>query len=825
MIEGTNDSPTAFSNTALVVDESTPVDTGNLITDNDGVGADQDLDGPNLQVTAIATGAEAGPNGTPVLDPAVDVVGNYGNLDWANDGSYTYNLNSDAANVNALGEGQTATETFTYTMGDHTTLVLATPTTSTGTAGTVLGTGDSALLGGDLTDPEGNGFADEDAGYNASFSANDEPGFGGGEFSFNVFDNRTGGGTNKWCCNSAGGTTPDGNGLWVAAEFDQPYVLTHFTITSSNDSPDRDPRVWEIQGSNDGVNWTTVFAYTDTSASPFTARNQVLLYTSASGRTDLTGGATQFESSTGYTHLRYFVDSTGNNNHALGELEFFGRPEVEDSAELTVTITGANDAPYLVTQPDSSTGIPDQVINEDGTLTLNVSSYFDDVDTIDGLVFDLTGVTPTGDLVSVTDPLVATLDPSTGLLTVTLPAHAAGVADLTIRARDVDPSLSSTDPNYFRGTEVSSSFQLTVNPVADAPLLEVEPIAGVVGQPVPMGIETERVDQDGSEGLAVTIADIPAGATVTWIDENGDPQTFTPTPDPLDPTNLLDSLTVTTTDPADLQDLLDSMTLTLATVSAVELVVTATAQEGGDTSNTASTTVSLAAQAEELPVFGFTLRSDARVGDNPLLAPNQLSEIEIDPVTLARGQELAGGDDSGTPSDDVEEVDAGKDVGQHRLNVLLAASRAVSRSVNAGQQQPGLSLTLDGEIHLSSEELGFVEVVRRLVAEEFAPGEYRLEAEGRQQFDFVLDVTAPLPDGVLQFLNNYLVELDGLNLDGAAGPEDGGEAGTNTESGDAGSGDAAPSAGSVGLLGLVGGLFGGGSKERRQKRSENDSAE
>ncbi|MDE0636331.1 MAG: hypothetical protein OXI43_10840 [Candidatus Poribacteria bacterium] len=63
----------------------------------------------------------------------------------------------------------------------------------------VLGTGTGALLGGDLTDPEDDGAPDADEGYNAIFSANDEPGFGGGEFAFNVFDNILGGGNAKWC--------------------------------------------------------------------------------------------------------------------------------------------------------------------------------------------------------------------------------------------------------------------------------------------------------------------------------------------------------------------------------------------------------------------------------------------------------------------------------------------------------------------------------------------------------------------------------------------------------------------------------------------------
>ena len=49
-------------------------------------------------------------------------------------------------------------------------------------ASKVLGTGAKELLGGDLADPEDDVNPEEDKKYNAEFSANDEPGFGGGEF-------------------------------------------------------------------------------------------------------------------------------------------------------------------------------------------------------------------------------------------------------------------------------------------------------------------------------------------------------------------------------------------------------------------------------------------------------------------------------------------------------------------------------------------------------------------------------------------------------------------------------------------------------------------
>jgi hypothetical protein len=174
----------------------------------------------------------------------------------------------------------------------------------------VRGTGTAALVGGDLTDPENNGQADANVNYNATFRSSIENGFGGGEYAYNVFDNRVGGGNDKWCCDQSAN-------LWVEANFGtQRYFLTSFTATSSNDTPGRDSDIWNILGSNDGVNYTTIFAYNKNGTSPWgNTRNQVNQY---SAGTDF---ATQ---TMGYSIFRYQSVSTVSSNHALNELEFFG---------------------------------------------------------------------------------------------------------------------------------------------------------------------------------------------------------------------------------------------------------------------------------------------------------------------------------------------------------------------------------------------------------------------------------------------------------------------------------------------------------------------
>ncbi|MCG9129948.1 PEP-CTERM sorting domain-containing protein [Candidatus Poribacteria bacterium] len=195
----------------------------------------------------------------------------------------------------------------------------------------LLGTGTNSLLGGDLTDPENDGAADADEGYNAKFSSNNEPGFGGGEFSFNVFDNILGGGNAKWCCGPGGGI-PD-EGLHITAEFDMAYVLTHFTVSSANDVPARDPTEWEIQGSNDGEDFTTIYARDGDTI--WTERLQVARFDA---------GEDFDVQKTGYKFFRFVTFNTASNPNGayfqVGEVEYFGvdsTTDVDPKAKLTTT--------------------------------------------------------------------------------------------------------------------------------------------------------------------------------------------------------------------------------------------------------------------------------------------------------------------------------------------------------------------------------------------------------------------------------------------------------------------------------------------------------
>ena len=198
-------------------------------------------------------------------------------------------------------------------------------------AETILGIGTAALLGGDLTDPEDDGIEGPGNGtnFNATFFASDEPGFNnlaGSEGAFNVFDNQVGAGQTKWCC---GTSFPQ----IVGAQFDKSYFLTHFTVTSGNDTPNREPRVWQIQGSNDGNTWTDIYSRNDPNASLWGGVfNQVR-------RFDVN---VDFDPPGAYTQFRMKTDATGAAGGAffqINEIEFFGT-EIPEPSTMVLGLIG-----------------------------------------------------------------------------------------------------------------------------------------------------------------------------------------------------------------------------------------------------------------------------------------------------------------------------------------------------------------------------------------------------------------------------------------------------------------------------------------------------
>ncbi|MDQ0381665.1 GH92 family glycosyl hydrolase [Amycolatopsis thermophila] len=113
---------------------------------------------------------------------------------------------------------------------------------------------------------------------------------GAGEVAVNVLDGRP---ESKWLAFASSG--------WVQAEFAEPVAITRYGLTSANDAPERDPRDWTLQGSDDGTTWTTL----DTqSGQTFGARFE----------------ARQFRLATPATHRFYRLDISANHGADIVQL-------------------------------------------------------------------------------------------------------------------------------------------------------------------------------------------------------------------------------------------------------------------------------------------------------------------------------------------------------------------------------------------------------------------------------------------------------------------------------------------------------------------------
>ncbi|HUS36738.1 MAG TPA: LamG-like jellyroll fold domain-containing protein [Verrucomicrobiae bacterium] len=243
----------------------------------------------------------------------------------------------------------------------------------------ILGTGAESLLKGDLTDPDNNGLdalgAATDPSWNwVSINSSHEPDFEGGENSFNIFDNKVGGGNDKWCCDDPTVDAP----VWVAVEFANPVSLTHFTVTSGNDSPDRDPTDWQIQGSNDGTTYFPIYSFQDSTASWATAtRNQVIKFTLLSP-------------SAPYKFIRYIAFATPGTLHQINEIEYFGATGGSDKIAVSGIRAGLTSFAF------SATDVGTSVVNAaNTTATINGAPVVLTNTKVDGVTtFTYTPATP-----------------------------------------------------------------------------------------------------------------------------------------------------------------------------------------------------------------------------------------------------------------------------------------------------------------------------------------------------------------------------------------------------------------------------------------------
>ncbi|KJV05962.1 hypothetical protein VZ94_14500, partial [Methylocucumis oryzae] len=113
-----NDNPTAVDDSNSITEDTAPNPVTGDVTPG-SIGQDSDPDSHDvLVISAIRTGTEASGTGTSGTIGAA-LAGSYGNLTIADDGSYSYELDNNNPDVNALKTGQSLTEVFTYTLDDQ----------------------------------------------------------------------------------------------------------------------------------------------------------------------------------------------------------------------------------------------------------------------------------------------------------------------------------------------------------------------------------------------------------------------------------------------------------------------------------------------------------------------------------------------------------------------------------------------------------------------------------------------------------------------------------------------------------------------------------
>jgi VCBS repeat-containing protein len=451
-IAPTNDDPTATDNTAAVTEESPLTDSGNLLTDDDtSNGIDSDPDGNPLSISQIQVGS------TTVTNPNTDVTGDYGSLNWDSNGSYTYTLNNANPAIQALDDGETLTETFTYTVDDGNggtdtaTLVI-----------TINGQNDSPELDTPIADQanpddtnlslspvdiSGN-FSDPDTNGILTFTATGLPpglslDLNSGEITGTIDNAASQGGPGNDGVYTVIVTAEDNNNATITDTFTWTVTNPGPTATNNTAIATEDSSLTDsgnLLTDNDNSNGTD----SDPDSDPLSVSQiQFGGSTVTNPSVDISGdyGSLDWDSNGNYT---YTLSNTNSAIQALDDGETLTETFTytvddgnggTDTATLVITINGQNDSPEL------DTPIANQTNPDNTNLTLSpvdISDSFSDPDTTDTLTFDLTGLPPG-----------LTFDPNTGVITGTIDQDASqggasGVYTVTVTAQD-DNNVIVTD--------------------------------------------------------------------------------------------------------------------------------------------------------------------------------------------------------------------------------------------------------------------------------------------------------------------------------------------------------------------------------------------
>ncbi|WP_254173274.1 putative Ig domain-containing protein [Planktothrix pseudagardhii] len=222
------------------------------------------------------------------------------------------------------------------------------------------------------------------------------------------------------------------NNLFPISDVDTTTITEAIAITAADNNG-----TWQYSTDN-GTTWTNFPTVSDSNALLLDAGNKVRFQPKANYNGTITNALT----------FRAWDQSTGTAGNTADTTTNGGTTAFSsNTATASITVTAVNDAP-------TATAIGNQTVNEDSNFNLNIVNKFSDIDAGDSLTYSAT--------LADGKPLPSwlTFDSTTGTFTGTPTNSDVGNLDIKVIA---------TDSN---NATVENSFQLTVNNVNDAPVLD-----------------------------------------------------------------------------------------------------------------------------------------------------------------------------------------------------------------------------------------------------------------------------------------------------------------------------------------------------------------
>lgn len=125
--------------------------------------------------------------------------------------------------------------------------------------------------------------------------------------------------------------------LWIKYVSTDKAILSKYTITSGNDAPERDPKDWVLEGSNNGSDWTSI----DTrSGEVFTGRTQKRTFI--------------FSNTKPFNYYRITLTTAGGSAFQAAEWELWGRKLEVPAGPGNLTVKALSETEIDITWKDNS---------------------------------------------------------------------------------------------------------------------------------------------------------------------------------------------------------------------------------------------------------------------------------------------------------------------------------------------------------------------------------------------------------------------------------------------------------------------------------------